>query len=161
MNDIKKVTRREFMITTTAVVSGVCLCGLEGCSIFSHYGDTPAINPEAYEIQDLTKTIGIFLDKAPDLLNEGYAVKIIDSRLKEPLIIANTGDDCFKAFPITCTHNNYEVEYKHDKKEFRCINISHSKFSTDGTVTFGPADRPLTPYPIHRQGNNLMISLVG
>jgi len=159
MNDIKKVTRREFMVTTTAAVSGVYL--LEGCSFFSHYGDIPEINQEAYKIQDSNKTIDIFLDKAPDLLNEGYAVKIIDSRLKEPLIIANTGGSDFKAFPITCTHNNYEVEYKHDKKKFRCINISHSEFSTDGTVTFGPADKPLTPYPIHRQSNKLIISLVG
>ncbi|MFH1974066.1 MAG: hypothetical protein ABIJ52_00720 [Pseudomonadota bacterium] len=114
MKDIKKFTRREFIVTTAA--TGVCICGLEGCYPFKTSGNTPKIHPPAYEIQESNKKIDIFIDtgKVPDLLNAGNAVKIIDSRLQDPIIIANTGDNVFTALSIKCTHNGYEVEYKHD-----------------------------------------------
>ncbi len=157
MKPIKKVTRRDFMVTAAA--AGVCVCGLEGCFILSTAGNTPEIQPPAYELQESDKKIVIFIYKVPDLFNKIYAVKIIDSRIKDSLIIANTGNDVFKALSIKCTHNNFEVEYEHDEKRFRCISGHRAEFSTSGRVIDGPTEIPLTSYPIRRQSDKLIISL--
>jgi len=154
-----KVTRREFIATTAAV--GACMCGLNGCWIFPSTGDTPQIHPPAYRMAASDKGEEIIIDtaQAPDLLNEGRAAKIIDARIKESLIIANTGANVFVAFSIACTHNGFEVEYKHDKKIFRCISINHAEFSCSGQVLKGPTSKSLTAYPIRLQNRNLVVSL--
>jgi len=96
------------------------MCGLNGCNILlPQTGDTPRIHPPAYEIVEANRKVDIIIDieKTPDLLNEGSAVKIIDKRLNERIIIANTGKNGFSALSIFCTHNGAEVEYKHDLKK--------------------------------------------
>jgi cytochrome b6-f complex iron-sulfur subunit len=92
------------------------------------------------------------------LLNEGSSVKIIDSQINDSIIIANTGDDVFVALSISCTHNGFEVEYKHDKKLFRCISINRADFTCDGRVINGPTGKALTSYPIRRQDEKMTIS---
>ena len=159
MKENGKVTRREFIATTAAV--GACMCGLNGCFIFPNVGDTPQIQPPAYEIATSGKNVDIIIDtgKAPDLLNEGGAVKIIDSRIKDSIIIANTGENVFVALSIACTHNGFEVEYKHDKKIFRCISVNHAEFSCDGRVVDGPVSKALSSYPTRRHNEKLIISI--
>ena len=98
--------------------------------------------------------------QTPDLLNEGSAVKIIDSKIKESIIIANTGKNVFTALSIACTHNGFEVEYKHDRKVFRCISVNHAEFSCDGHVLDGPTERKLTSYPIRLQNDKVIVSNV-
>jgi len=154
-----KVTRREFISTTAAV--GACMCGLNGCLLFSLEGDTPQIRPPAYAIEASDKNLEIVIDigKAPDLLTEGNAVKIIDSRIKEAIIIANTGQNAFTVLSIACPHNGFEVEYKHDQKIFKCISVSRAEFAFDGQVLNGPPRKPLTSYPIRRQDDKLIVSI--
>ncbi|MFH1984978.1 MAG: twin-arginine translocation signal domain-containing protein [Pseudomonadota bacterium] len=157
---MEKVTRRDFIVTTTTAAAGACLCGLTGCLPLSLYGNTPEIQPAAYGIQKSGKKTEIIIDtrNIPDLLNEGKAYKIIDPQLTDSLIIANTGDDHFTALSISCTHNGFEVEYQPEKKRFRCISINHAEFSLDGKVIGdGPTAKALTSYPIHRQDDKLMI----
>lgn len=159
MKENDKVTRREFIATTAAV--GACMCGLNGCFIFPNVGDTPQIQPPAYEIATSGKNVDIIIDtgKAPDLLNEGGAVKIIDSRIKDSIIIANTGENVFVALSIACTHNGFEVEYKHDKKIFRCISVNHAEFDCSGHVVDGPTSRNLNSYPIRFQNHKMVVSI--
>lgn len=159
MKENGKVTRREFMATTAAV--GACMCGLTGCFIFPNVGDTPQIHPPAYEIAASDKNVDIIIHsgKAPDLLNEGTAVKIIDSRINDSIIIANTGENVFVALSIACTHNGFEVEYKHAEKIFRCISVNHAEFSCDGRVVDGPTSKALSSYPIRRHNEKLIISI--
>ena len=104
-------------------------CGLNRCNILlPQTGDTPRIHPPAYEIVEANRKVDIIIDieKTPDLLNEGSAVKIIDKRLNERIIIANTGKNGFTALSIFCTHNGAEMEYKHDLKKFICVSFMPS-----------------------------------
>lgn len=137
------------------------MCGLNGCLLFPLEGNTPQIHPPAYEIaeSDMKSEIIIDTGKTPDLLTAGGAVKIIDPRIKESIIIANTGDNVFSALSIACTHNGFEVEYKHDKKIFKCISVNRAEFSRDGQVVNGPTGKALTSYPIRHQNENLIISI--
>lgn len=159
MKQNDKVTRRQFIATTAAV--GACACGLNGCFIFPNEGDTPQIQPPAYDIAFSEKSIEIIIDTAriPVLLDDGSAVKIIDSRMKDSIIIANTGESGFVALSIACTHNGFEVEYKHDKKIFKCISLNRAEFSCDGHVIDGPTNKNLNAYPIWLQNDKLIVSM--
>jgi cytochrome b6-f complex iron-sulfur subunit len=159
MKEGRNVTRREFMVSTAAV--GACMCGLNGCFVFSLEGDTPQIHPPAYAIEASNMNVDIVIDtgKAPDLLNEGSAVKIIDPRLKNSIIIANTGEEDFVALSIACPHNGFEVEYHHDRKLFKCISVSRAEFAFDGRVLNGPPRKPLASYPIRRQDDSLIVTM--
>ena len=158
MKEIDKVTRREFI--ATAAAAGACMCGLNGCFIFPNVGDTPQILPPVYEIAALDKSFEIIIDteKAPELLNAGTAVKIIDPQIKDSIIIANTGSNVFVALSIACTHNGFEVEYKHDKKVFKCISLNRAEFSCEGHVIDGPTDKNLNAYPVRLQNQKLIVS---
>jgi Rieske Fe-S protein len=159
MKENGNVSRREFIATTAAV--GACMCGLNGCFIFPNVGETQQIHPPVYEIEASDKSLEIIIDtgKAPDLLNEGSAVKIIDSRIMDSIIIANTGENVFAALSIACTHNGFEVEYKHDKKVFKCISLNRAEFACDGHVIDGPTDRNLNAYPIRLRNDKLIVSI--
>lgn len=153
------VTRREFIASTAA--AGACMCGLNACFIFPNAGDTPQIHPPVYEIEASDKNLDIIIDtgKAPELLDEGSAVKIIDDRIKDSIIIANTGEKVFVALSIACTHNGFEVEYKHDKKVFKCISLNRAEFACDGHVIDGPTSKSLNAYPIRLQDDRLIVSI--
>ena len=159
MKEERRLNRREFMAATAA--AGACMCGLNGCFVFPNDGDTPQIHPPVYEIRSAHNHMDIVIDtgKSPDLLKEGSAVKIIDARLKDSIIIANTGENVFVALSIACTHNGFEVEYKHDRKIFRCISVNHAEFSCGGRVIDGPTSKALSSYPIRRQNESLTISM--
>ena len=159
MKEIGKVTRREFLAASAA--AGACVCGLNGCFLFPNTGDTRQIDPSVYEIATSDSSVDIVIDtgSVPELLNEGSSVKIIDSRIKESLIIANTGDTGFTALSIACPHNGFEVEYKHDKKVFRCISLNQAEFSCAGQVVDGPTDRNLNAYPVRFQKDKLIVSV--
>ena len=159
MKDIGKVSRREFIWTTAAV--GACMCGLNGCNILlPQTGKTPQIHPLSYEIAESNKKVEIIIDtgKAPELLNEGSAVKIIDSRIKDRIIIANTAENDFKALSISCTHNGAEVEYKHQQKIFKCVSFNRAEFSLDGRSIDRMNLTNLISYSVRRQDEKLIIS---
>lgn len=155
----EKVSRREFLGATAAV--GACMCGLNGCNLLlPQTGNTPQIHPPAYEITESNKKVEIIIDtgKAFELLNEGSAVKIIDSRIKDRIIIANTAENDFKALSISCTHNGAEVEYKHDQKIFKCVSFNRAEFSLDGRSIDRMNLTTLTSYSIRRQNEKVIIS---
>jgi nitrite reductase/ring-hydroxylating ferredoxin subunit len=155
----EKVSRREFIGTTAAV--GACMCGLNGCNILlPQTGNTHQIHPPAYEITESNKKVEIIIDmrKAPELQKEGSAVKIVDSRIKDRIIIANTAENDFKALSISCTHNGAEVEYKHDQKIFKCVSFNRAEFSLDGRSIDRMNLTALTSYSIRRQNEKVIIS---
>ena len=155
----EKVSRREFIGTTAAV--GACMCGLNGCNILlPQTGDTPQIHPPAYEIAESNGKVEIIIDtvKIPDMLNEGKSIKIIDPKIKDRIIIANPGDNKLIAMSIACTHNGAEVEYKHDKKIFKCVSFNRAEFSLEGNSTGFMNLQTLKSYPLRRQNDKLVIS---
>jgi len=161
MKEFGKVSRREFIATTAAV--GACMCGLNGCNfLLPQTGDTPQINPPAYKITESNKKVEISIDagKAPDLMNVGRAVKIIDSRINDRLIVVNAGENVFIALSLSCTHNGAEVEYKHDRKIFKCVSYNRAEFSLDGRSIDSMNLKTLKSYPIRRQNDKLTIFFV-
>ena len=128
-----------------AAGAGTCVCGLGGgCATFSKVGATPAIAADAYAIE--AKTLKVTLGKVPPLTAVGGSVKVIDSRLPTPIIIARTGEGEYAVVSLLCPHRGVEVEYQHEQQRFRCASLGHSKFGTDGALQKGLANKGLTRY---------------
>ena len=126
--------------------AGTCMCGINsGCSSFTKEGKTSAISDGAYTVEK--EALRIDLAKVPQLEHPGGSVKIVDPKLDDRLIVARTGEKDFAVVSLLCTHRGCEVEYKHDKKIFRCASLGHSKFRIDGSKIKGFAKGPLKKYP--------------
>lgn len=158
---MKKISRRKFVIASGAAVSvaaaGTCMCTKTGQATITGVGTTPAINPEACTITD--SDLRIDMGKEPRLKTIGDAVKILDEKLKEPLIIVHKTQGTYIAASIKCTHRGVEVEYKPNDKCFKCASLGASRFKTDGTKIKGFAKGPLKSYPAKLEGNILKIDI--
>ena len=140
-----KMTRRGVVTALGVAGAGVCLCGMnEGCATFTKKGKTPAIDVAAYVIEG--NTVKVALDKVPGLAAVGGSVKIIDSRLPTPIIIARKAELDYAVVSLLCPHRGVEVEYQHEQQRFRCASLGHSKFGTDGALQKGLANKGLTRY---------------
>jgi Rieske Fe-S protein len=142
---MQNVTRRGIVAAMGAAGAGTCLCGVNsGCATFSKVGDTPPIAAGAYAISG--KTLRIALDKVPELGTVGGAVKIIDTKLPKPLIVARAGESDYAVVSLLCPHRGVEVEYRHADQQFRCASLGHSRFAKDGKLKRGPSKKPLNGY---------------
>ena len=138
-------TRREFLGRSAVLAIGTtsCLCGLGGCATFTKIGNTPPIPEDAYSIETGSSRLKVELDKVPQLAEPGGSVKIRDSVLSDPLIIARSADETYVVASILCPHRSVEVEYRHEKGEFECASLGSSQFAADGSRLGGPAKQPL------------------
>ena len=142
---MNNVTRRNWVKIASAAGAGVCLCGGTcGCATFTKVGSTPPIPKDAYTIKD--KKILLKLDKAQQLSAVGGAVKIIDPKLPNAIIVARSSETEYAVVSLLCPHRGVEVEYQHANKQFRCASLGHSKFNTDGTLKKGLTKKSLSHY---------------
>ena len=142
---MKKMTRRGVVATRGVAGAGICVCGMnEGCATFTKKGRTPAMEVAAYVIEG--RTVKVELAKVLPLAAVGGSVKIIDSRLPTPIIIARKGEAEYAVVSLLCPHRGVEVEYQHEEKRFRCASLGHSKFGTDGALQKGLTNKWLTRY---------------
>ncbi len=157
---MKKLTRRKFVIGSGVAVSaaGACMCTKTGLATITGVGATPEINSEACTVAD--NELRIDLEKEPRLKAVGDAVKILDEKLKKPLIIVQEEQGKYIVASIQCTHRGVEVEYKPDDKCFKCASLGGSQFKTDGTKIKGFAKGALESYSASLENNVLIINIV-
>jgi len=157
---MKKMTRRGVVAALGAAGAGTCVCGLNGgCATFTKKGKTPTIDTAAYVI--VGSTVKVELAKVLPLAAVGGSVKIIDSRLPTPIIIARKGETDYAVVSLLCPHRGVEVEYQHEQQRFRCASLGHSTFGADGALKKGLADKGLTRYeanPDPADGKRLLIT---
>ena len=158
---MKKISRKVFIAggAAAAVAAGACLCTKTGRSTISGVGNTPSIAHDAYDVVQ-KKGITIRLDKVPELARVGGAVKIIDPKIDDSLIVARVAENAYVATSIKCTHRGCEVEYLAEEKCFKCASLGGSRFKIDGEKISGFAKGPLKAYPVSSEGNILAIRLL-
>jgi Rieske Fe-S protein len=142
---MEEETRREFLGRSAMLVIGTtsCLCGLGGCATFTKIGNTPPIPEGAYSFEAEANRVEVDLGKVPQLAESGGSVKIRDSALPDPLIIARSADGTYLVAAIECPHRRVEVEFQPDRGEFECASLGSSQFASDGSLLGGPAKQPL------------------
>lgn len=158
---MKKISRKAFLVggaTAAAGAVGACLCTKTGWATISGVGATPAIAADAYTIGD-DGTVRIHLDKVPELGEVGGAVKILNKKIRDALIVVRDAENAFVAASIRCTHRGVEVEYRTEEKCFQCASLGGSRFKTNGEKLRGLAKGPLKTYAAIRDGNLLVVRL--
>jgi len=154
------ISRRKFITGIAVAGSGACVCGLGGCATFTKIGRTPAISAGAYVLGN--NKVKIDLIKVPELGKIGGSVKITDSGLSQPIIIARNSEAEYAVVSIKCPHRGVEVEYRHTDKQFRCASLGSSSFAMDGAYKKGIAKKSLSKFnakldPLDK--NTLIISI--
>lgn len=77
--------------------------------------------------------------------------------IRNNVIVINNGEN-YVALSSVCTHQGCEVSYNSSAGNLPCP-CHGSLFSISGSVLNGPADAPLTSYPIEQEGDILKIDL--
>lgn len=137
------MSRRELMGTSMAAV-GLC-CVTEEAPVAS------------FVIEN--KTVRIDLRQAPVLAKIGGAVRVVDVDRGINLIAVHPEKDRYAALHRSCTHGGAQVAYSRKNKTVICTSWGHSEFALDGTVLGGSAKRDLPAYPVHREGDILLIEV--
>lgn len=75
----------------------------------------------------------------------------------KPVILVRTADDQFRAFDATCTHLDCTVQFNKDIGMIWCA-CHNGKYDLTGRNVAGPPPRPLTPYKVIIQGDEILIA---
>jgi len=77
-----------------------------------------------------------------------------------PVLVVKTAADAksISAINPTCSHKGCTVDWKSDQKAFVCP-CHKAKFSTDGKVLKGPAEKPLPSYETKIEGDAVLVKV--
>ena len=156
---MKKISRKSFLIGgagAAVAAAGACFCTKTGRATLFGVGATPEIARDAYDVAE-DGEIRIYVDKVSEFASAGGAVKIFDSRISGPLIVARTAEDTYVAASIQCTHRGVEVEYHPEGNCFQCASLGGSRFETNGKKIGGFAKGPLKTFPASCEDGILVI----
>ena len=77
---------------------------------------------------------------------------------KSVIILRNPETSAISALNAMCTHQGCTVELKSEEKMLSCP-CHGSKFTLDGAVTKGPADKPLAPFEVKEEENLILVKV--
>lgn len=75
----------------------------------------------------------------------------------KPVILIRTSGGELRAFSATCTHLDCTVQYRKDLDVIWCA-CHNGKYDLNGHNISGPPPRPLTPYKVIEQGDEVFVS---
>lgn len=106
--------------------------------------------PPLGEVEVSSVKAGTILDLPPD---SGRIVKFGT----KPVILIRTAAGDLRAFDATCTHLDCTVQYRSDMGVIWCA-CHNGKYDLTGRNIAGPPPRPLEPYRVTLQGNEILVS---
>ena len=151
------LSRRSFLKLTGAVGGAFLLTNcqfLDGIQGIPET-DLPQI-PGAWNYTD-DKLI-LDLAKLPELETLGGAVRIEGKMLPAPVLVVLGEDGKYYAFRNACTHAGRMIDPAAGTMTLKCCSLSGSTFDYQGEVLSGPAEGPLTSYPLSVEGEQLLIT---
>lgn len=149
--------RREFIgWVSVSALGNFLLVVLTACSSGK---DKPQVNQENPKINKTVRKDGfIVLSKVQALSEQGI---ILDKQnaAKPILIVRNPDNMNLSAINPTCTHQGCLVEWKTATKIFACP-CHGSKFSSDGKVLTGPAEKPLESFEAKEEDGLVLVKAI-
>ena len=137
--------RREFVqrlpVVASGVFAGAASLSLGACAGVPYLTPTPGPGGLAVDAATLEGRGAAFL-RAPDL--------------PRPIFLRLGDDGEAIALLASCTHRGCQPEPVGDRLVCPCHG---SEFDLGGAVLQGPADRPLTRYPVTREGDQYVVLL--
>ena len=135
-----EISRRQFFVASAATAAAIVTT--TGC----------LSNPAPTIDAGVDHTIPL-----PESLSEpGSQIKVRLPNIKEPVLIVRTKIG-FNATEGICTQSaRTELQYIADEDRIKCLGCG-SRFKLDGSITQGPATKPLKSYAVDLQGSKLKI----
>ena len=161
----KQFSRRDFLKVTGATGAALILAGCGGkekneLGFVDRITGTPLTDlpqiADAWRFED--STLSLDLAKLPELENLGGAVRIEGEALPEDVLLVYGEDGNYYAFKNACTHAGRKIDPVAGTMMLECCSVSSSTFDYAGHVLSGPAEDPLTSYPLVVQGDFLEIT---
>ncbi len=104
--------------------------------------------------------VTIKLAEATALAPVGAAARLEGAGLTDRVLIVHADADKYIAIKNRCTHMaGRRLDPVEGKAELRCCSVGHSVFDHEGTRLSGPAQDPLTIFPVEQQGEELIVTL--
>lgn len=73
-----------------------------------------------------------------------------------PGILIRLPNGDYRAFSAVCTHLDCTVQYKPEEKDIWCA-CHGGRYNLEGVNISGPPPRPLEPYAVHVQGDEIVV----
>ncbi len=143
------MNRREFLMWVgIGGVASSLPVALVACSPKAEKSQSPTIPTRA----DGFQRVGTIAE-----LQKGSILKKDFSSNGSVLVVSNPANSktVLAVNPI-CTHKGCAVEWKADEKSFICP-CHDAKFSADGKVLKGPANKPLATYEAKTEGDAILV----
>lgn len=77
----------------------------------------------------------------------------------KPVILVRTASGEFRAFEATCTHLDCTVQFRQDMGVIWCA-CHNGKYDLNGRNISGPPPRPLNPFKVIVQGEDVFVSKI-
>jgi cytochrome b6-f complex iron-sulfur subunit len=101
-------------------------------------------------------------EAAPPSVSGGKAAAFLPNTGKivpfgtTPVIVIRTLSGAFRAFSATCTHLTCTVQYRSDLEHIWCA-CHNGHYDVNGRNVSGPPPRPLDPFDVTVQGDEIVI----
>ena len=159
------ISRRDFL-KLTGLVGGTfiltaCTGGEGERSFFDRLLGKPLTGLPQLEgawVKDDGKLM-LDLSRLPELDTLGGAVRIEGEVLPDPILVVLGEDGSYYAFKNVCTHAGRMIDPLDGTLTLECCSASKSTYDYQGNVISGPAEGPLTSFPLKIKGQNLVIEL--
>ena len=168
----KKMSRRSFL-KWSAITGAAAITTYVVVKVSENQGDEeqhtlmsrlkgvpltdPPENPNAWAYE--AGTLFVTLSDVPELNAPGSAVRIEGEVLTDPILVVHGGDDQYYAYLNVCTHGGRMIDPVAGTLTLECCSASQSTFDYEGNVLSGPAESPLTTYPVEVDAGQLVIGL--
>jgi len=131
-------------------------------SIFQRLFGTPATSkpqaPDCWTYADGKLTIN--LKKALELKKPGGALRFEGGDLPERVLVVFGADKKYRAFKNRCTHIGHRrLDPVPGTNTVQCCSVNKSTYGIDGKKIYGPAPKPITPYPTAVKGDRLVVTI--
>jgi nitrite reductase/ring-hydroxylating ferredoxin subunit len=159
------ISRRDFL-KLTGLVGGTfiltaCAGGEGELSFLDRLQGIPLTELPQFEGAWTQEGDSLMLDltKLPELDSLGGAVRIEGQVLPEPILVVLGEDGNYYAFKNACTHGGRMIDPVAGTMTLECCSASRSTYDYQGNVLSGPAEGPLTSFPLENQDDKLIIDL--
>ncbi len=131
-------------------------------SFFQRLFGTPATSkpgtPDCWTYADGKLTVN--LKKAPELKKIGGALRFEGGDLPERVLVVFGKDKTYRAYKNRCTHIGHRrLDPVPGTDTVQCCSVNKSTYDQNGKKIYGPAPKPVTPYPTAVKGNRLVVTI--
>jgi len=104
-------------------------------------------------------TLKVALDRVPELREQSGGIRIESEDLPVRVLIIHGDDGVYRAYENRCGHGGRRLDHVGGTGTLMCCSMGKSAYDYSGTVTGGPADKPLRSFQVENEDGVLVVIL--